>query len=104
MHAFEAGVAAEPEALGAFYSGSQGRGTMDRYSDLDLHVWVTDSALTLDGSKLEALLALLGEVKFRSPLRPRRSVTAFVGPEWQRVDLDLLKREELKPWPGYAGG
>jgi hypothetical protein len=104
MHAFEAGVAADPEVLGAFYSGSQGRGTMDRYSDLDLHVWVADTAPTVDGRKIAALLALLGEVKFRSPLRPTTAVTAFVGPDWQRVDLDLLKREELTPWPGYAGG
>ena len=37
--------AADPEVLGVFYGGSQGRGTMDRYSDLDLHVWVADSVL-----------------------------------------------------------
>ena len=58
---------------------------MDRYSDLDLHVWVADSVLAEGSRKVEALLALLGEVKFRSPLQPTVAVTALVGPDWQRV-------------------
>jgi len=104
MAAFEAAILSDPEVLGAFYSGSQGRETMDRYSDLDLHVWLTDAALEAGHRKLEALLAQLGEVKFHSPLRPTRAVTAFVGPDWQRVDLDLLRRGAMKPWSGYARG
>jgi len=103
MATFEAAIAADPEVLAAFYNGSQGRGTMDRYSDLDLEVWVADSVLAAGGRKLEALLASLGEVKLRFPLRPTLAVTAFVGPDWQRVDLALLKRDEMKPWPGYSG-
>jgi hypothetical protein len=35
MVAFEAAVAEDPEVLGVFYNGSQGRGTMDRYSDAE---------------------------------------------------------------------
>ena len=109
MGAFEAAIAADPEVLGALYSGSQGRGTMDRYSDLDLHVWVTDEVFADGSRKLAELLATLGEVRNSCPVRPKEHVTALVGPEWQRVDLGLirddgrLQDEEVKPWPGFAG-
>ena len=102
MAAFEEAVGAGPEIRGVFYNGSQGRGTMDRYSDLDLKVWVTDAAFAEGGRKIDELLATLGEVRFRYPLKPTDSTTALVGPDWQRVDLDLLKEAYMKPWPGYA--
>jgi hypothetical protein len=103
MSAFEQAIASDPDILGAFYSGSQGRGTMDRYSDLDLMVWVTKEAYTEGRAKIEALLSTLGQVQSHYPLHPTSSTTALVGPDWQRVDLELLREEDLKPWPGWAG-
>jgi hypothetical protein len=103
MAAFEQAVASDPDIVGAFYSGSQGRCTMDRYSDLDLMVWVTEQAQADGGRKIEELLTTLGEVQSRYPLHPTSSTTALVGPDWQRVDLELLREEDLKPWPGWAG-
>src|SRR5215470_8665097 len=98
MMEFEQTIAADPAILGAFYTGSQGRGTMDRYSDLDLMVWVTSEAYAEGRSKIAALLATLGEVRSQFPRQPTSSTTALVGPNWQRVDLDLFREEDLKPW------
>jgi len=103
MAAFEQAIASDPEILGAFYAGSQGRGTMDRYSDLDLMVWVTEEAYAEGSAKLEALLSTLGQVQSQHPHRPTSSSTALVGPDWQRVDLELFREEDLKPWLGWAG-
>jgi len=103
MAAFEQAIASDPDILGAFYSGSQGRGTMDRYSDLDLMVWVTEEAYAEGSGKLEALLSTLGQVQSQHPHRPTSSSTALVGPDWQRVDLELFREEDLKPWIGWSG-
>jgi hypothetical protein len=102
MTAFEEIVARDPEILGAFYDGSQGRGTMDRYSDLDIKVWVTEE-VAREGRKLNELLATLGEVHYRIPHDSPDSATALVGPDWQRVDLDLLTEAHMPPWPGNYG-
>lgn len=103
MAGFEQAIAADPDILGAFYAGSQGRGTMDRYSDLDLMVWVTQDAYAGGRAKLAALLSTLGPVQSQVPLHPTSSTTALVGPDWQRVDLELFREEDLKPWAGWAG-
>lgn len=103
MAAFEHAIASDPDILGAFYSGSQGRGTMDRYSDLDLMVWVTKEAYAEGREKLAVLLSTLGQVESQVPLHPTSSTTALVGPDWQRVDLELFREEDLKPWLGWAG-
>jgi hypothetical protein len=102
MATFEETVARDPEILGAFYDGSQGRGTMDRYSDLDIKVWVSEE-VAREGRKLGELLATLGEVHYRTPLHSPDSATALVGPDWQRVDLDLLTESHMPPWPGNYG-
>ena len=83
MAAFEQAIAPDPDILGAFYSGSQGRGTMDRYSDLDLMVWVTQDAYADGRGKLAALLSTLGPVQSQVPLHPTSSTTALVGRDWE---------------------
>jgi hypothetical protein len=42
--AFEAAARDEPSVLGVLYAGSLGRGTFDRFSDLDIMVWLKDEA------------------------------------------------------------
>jgi hypothetical protein len=97
LSAFEATVQAHPEVLGALYSGSLGRGTFDRYSDLDIDLWVPDTWLEDGPSRLREVMGWLGEVQFLY------GGTGFVGPDWQRVDLDLPAPADLKPDPHYAG-
>jgi hypothetical protein len=103
MAAFEEAAANDPDILGLFYNGSQGRGDMDRYSDLDIKIWAEEAALDREGEKIGQILSRLGEVRFFHPLHPRDSVTALIGPDWQRVDLNLYRASDLKPWIGYAG-
>src|SRR5713226_8824169 len=86
LSAFEATVQAHPEVLGAIYTGSLGRGTFDRFSDLDIDLWVPDEWLDDGPDRHRELMGWLGEVHY---LYMRGGATGFVGPDWQRVDLEL---------------
>ena len=41
---FEQRIMADPEVLGMLYLRLAGRGQADRYSDLDITIWLTDAA------------------------------------------------------------
>lgn len=99
---FEAAVLADPSVLGVLYTGSLGRGTADRYSDLDLEVWLTEDAYADLPTKTRDLLALLGSIKL-SETRDPAFTQANVGPDWRRVDLHLRRRDETEPWHDFAG-
>jgi hypothetical protein len=100
---FEAGMQADPRILGMLYLGSQGRGAMDRYSDLDIDIWVSGDAWGAAGETLHAILGRLGAEQF-SYARGPAAITGFVGPEWQRVDLSLHGPNDTKVHAEYAGG
>jgi hypothetical protein len=103
LRPFEAAARAAPEVLGILlYTGSLGRGTCDRFSDLDIVVWATDAAMKEGPARVREVMGWLGEVQF-AYTRGVGFDTGFVGPEWRRVDLYLRRREELKPDPEYAG-
>jgi hypothetical protein len=94
---------ADPRVLGLLYVGSQGRGAADRYSDLDIEVWVTADAFTRADATIDDILTALGQVHFVYTRGPG-FVTAFVGSDWQRVDLHLHEATDTRTFPDYAGG
>jgi hypothetical protein len=102
LERFEAAVLADPSVLGVLYTGSLGRGTADRFSDLDLEVWLADDAFADPPAKTRELLAVLGAIEF-SMAREPTFTQANVGPDWRRVDLHLRRREETDPWHEFAG-
>jgi hypothetical protein len=60
--------------LALLYTGSLERGTADRYSDLDIEVWVPEAAFAAVQPRLHTLLAALGMVQFtfyRAPATAR---------------------------------
>jgi hypothetical protein len=93
---------ADPSVLGVLYTGSLGRGTTDRYSDLDLEVWLTDDAFADLPGKTRELLAVLGPIRDSMPREPAFT-QANVGPDWRRVDLHLRMRDETTPRHDFAG-
>jgi hypothetical protein len=99
---FEAAVTDDSETLGILYAGSLARGTYDRFSDLDIQVWMADTTRLQGKELLRDLLGRLGEVHYVQ-YHGEEGATAGIGPEWRRTDLDLLKREGLVPGPGFAG-
>jgi len=99
---FEAAVLPDPSVLGVLYTGSLGRGTADRFSDLDLEVWLADDAFADLPAKTGDLLAVLGPVGWSMEVAPAWT-HAMVGPEWRRVDLHLRARGDTEPWHGFAG-
>src|SRR5438034_11586800 len=95
--AFEASAQNDPTVLGVVYAGSQGRGDFDRFSDLDIRVWLADG--TPQGpDRLRELLGWLGEVHYVS-IHGEDGVTGGVGAHWRRTDLDLIRVADLKPEP-----
>ena len=101
LQAFEAAMRDDPEVRGALYTGSLGGGTADRFSDLDIELWVTDAAYARARAKLRETLERLGVVQFLY-YRGAATATGFVGPAWQRVDLALLTRDAIQPRAAYA--
>ena len=99
---FEAAVLADPSVLGVLYTGSLGRGTADRFSDLDLEVWLADEAVADLPATTRRLLAVLGTIKLIEARDPWFT-QANVGPDWRRVDLHLHRRDDTEPRHDFAG-
>jgi hypothetical protein len=102
LRQFEAAAQADPEVLGVIYTGSLGRGTCDRFSDLDIVVWVADAVAEQASASVRQIMGWLGEVHF-AYARGEAFATGFVGSDWRRVDLYLKRQAELKPDAEYAG-
>ena len=92
----------DPDVRGVLYTGSLGSGTADRFSDLDIELWVTDAAYARARVKLREVLGLLGDVRFSYYFRNSATMTGFVGETWQPVDLSLRTPTELQPSAAYA--
>src|SRR5947209_4240228 len=100
LDAFERALQHDAEIAGALCTGSLGRGTADRYSDLDIELWVTDRVFEDAPAVLRRLSSYLGPVQFIYE-RGEGFATGFVGPEWQRVDLELHRATEMQPEARY---
>ena len=102
LEPFEVAALADPTVLGVAYTGSLGRGTAGRYSDLDLEVWLTEDAFADAPAKSQELLGILGTIKWS--ITPEPGYTkGLVGREWRRVDLHVREREDTEPWHEFVG-
>jgi hypothetical protein len=101
---FEQRIMADPDVLGMLYCGSRGRGGADRYSDLDITIWLRDEALAKPG-RIEHYLGWLGEIQFVSSSQNEfgSSCNSYVGPDWQRVELGILGSYHPTPNPYFHG-
>ena len=99
---FEQRILADPDVLGMLYNGSLGRGEADRYSDLDISLWLRDEALARP-RRIEHYLSWLGEIQFVSVSQHDSgfSCNAYVGLDWQRAELDISRRTEATPHPYF---
>jgi hypothetical protein len=99
---FEQRIIADPDVLGMLYAGSRGRGEADRYSDLDISLWLRDEALA-KGGPIEHYLGWLGEIQFLSWSQHESGLASncYVGPDWQRVELEILGTREDTPHPYF---
>lgn len=102
LERFDAVVLTDPSVLGLLYTGSLGCGTADRFSDLDLEVWLTDEAFADLPAKTHDLLTVLGSIELLETRAPAFT-QANVGPDWRRVDLHLRRRDETEPRHDFAG-
>src|SRR6266576_2603075 len=89
LRPFEAAIQADQRVLGVLYTGSLGRGTARRFSDLDMEVWVTDAAYAEVETTVREILGTLGAIQFLYFRYAGDSsfYTAFLGTEWLPVDL-----------------
>jgi hypothetical protein len=61
LRGFEAAMHGDPAVLGVLYTGSLGSGSFDRYSDLDVQLWLADEA-PFGPQTLRELIQPLGEI------------------------------------------
>ena len=99
---FEAAVLPDPSVLGVLYTGSLGRGTADRFSDLDLEVWLADDVFADLPAKTHDLHAVLGPIELFEVRNPGFS-QSNIGSDWRRVDLHLRRRDDTEPRHEFAG-
>jgi predicted nucleotidyltransferase len=101
LERFEAAILPDPAVLGVLYTGSLGRGTADRFSDLDLEVWLADDAFADLPAKTRDLHDVLGTIELFEVRDPGFS-QSNVGPDWRRVDLHLRRRDDTEPRHEFA--
>ncbi len=101
---FEQRIMADPEVLGMLYCGSRGRGQADRYSDLDITIWLTDEAHARPGC-IAHYLRWLGEIQFMSVSHNEfgPSCDSYIGPDWHKAELGLLGSYHPEPNPYFHG-
>jgi hypothetical protein len=102
LERFETVILADSSILGLLYTGSLGRGTANRYSDLDLEVWLDDEAFADLPAKTHELLTALGTIELADTSFPDFT-QANIGPDWRRVDLHLRRRDDTEPCHDFAG-
>jgi len=96
-------IMTDPDVLGMLYCGSRGRGQADRYSDLDITIWLTDAAHAKPG-RIEHYLRWLGEIQFlhmsHNEFAP--SCDSYIGPNWHKAELELIGSHH-EPHPYFHG-
>jgi hypothetical protein len=101
---FEQRIMTDPDVLGMLYCGSRGRGQADRYSDLDITIWLTDEAHAKPG-RIEHYLRWLGEIQFlhvsHNEFAP--SCDSYIGPNWHKAELELIGSNHPEPHPYFHG-
>jgi hypothetical protein len=104
LAAFEQHIRADPDVLGMILTGSLGRGGGDHCSDIDFNLWVRDEALLKPGL-LAHYLGLLGEVQLMcsSKHEDYHDGHAFVGQDWQWVELSISRLPFPTPNPYWHG-
>jgi len=95
-------IMSDPDVLGMLYTGSRGRGQADRCSDLDIKLWLRDEALA-KGGRIEHYLGWLGDIQFVSWSQDELGAASsgYVGPNWQRVELDIVGSRHPSPHPFF---
>ena len=83
---FEAAVLVDPVVLGVFSTGSLGRGTADRFADLDLEVRLAGDAVGGVPAKRQNHRAALGPIGWSTILAPGSTI-APVDHHWRRDDV-----------------
>ena len=89
---FEAAIQADQRVLAMLYTGSLGRGTADRFSDLDIEVWVTDAAYAEVEKTLQEILGYLGAIQFLYSREAGESAycTAFLAVSYTHLTLPTI--------------
>jgi hypothetical protein len=95
LAAFEAHAREDAAVRGILYTGSLARGDFDRFSDLDVKVWLAGDWPPGRG-RLRELMGWFGEIHYLC-IHGEDGATGGVGPKWRRTDLDLIHGSEVKP-------
>jgi len=101
LRQFETAIQADQRVLGMLYTGSLGRGTAGRFSDLDMEMWLTDAAYAEVETTVREILGTLGAIQFLYFRYAGDSsfYTAFLGTDWLPVDLAVHRPTVERPLP-----
>jgi len=86
-----------PEIIAVLYTGSTATQTWDKYSDLDIDIVVRDKDYEKTKKMRPKLLSWWGGVKLINHYKGSDETYAFLGKNYLKIDMDVIKFSKLKP-------
>jgi predicted nucleotidyltransferase len=86
-----------PKIIAVLYTGSTASKKWDKYSDIDIDVVVEDKDYENVVKMLPKLLSWWGKIKLINHYKGSDEKYAFVGEDYFKVEIDPIKKSEIKP-------
>jgi len=84
------------EIIAVYYTGSTAKKSWDKYSDIDIDVVVKDKDFNKFIKRLPKLLSWWGKIKFINNYPGHSETYAYIGNDYLKVEIDLIKKSWLK--------
>lgn len=85
------------DIIAAFYTGSTASQSWDEYSDIDIAIVVEDKDYAKIVKHIREFLGIWGEIKLINKHRGIDETYAYIGKDYLKVEIDPIKKSELKP-------
>ena len=86
-----------PEIIAVCYTGSTAKKSWDKYSDLDIDIIVKNKDFIKIKKIVPKLMNLWGKVNLTCYYKNSDETYAFIGKDYLKVEIEILKKENLKP-------
>jgi predicted nucleotidyltransferase len=90
-----------PKIIAVSYSGSTATKTWDKYSDVDIDVYVKDKDYDWLVKQLPKLLSMWGNINFHNHYKGIDETYAYFGKDYFKVELEPYKESWIKAGPYY---
>jgi len=86
-----------PEIIAVYYTGSTAKKSWDEFSDIDVDIIVEDKDYNKIVKKLPKVLSMWGKIKLCNHYENHDETYAFIGENYEKIEIDPIKKSDLKP-------